>query len=67
MFVQAKWARCTNTVLEEHTLEGSGTEESPQSELSITGPASHGWESSETGEQETLCIHVDVSQSFLAR
>ena len=29
--VQAKWARCTNTTLEEQTLEGSETEEVPQS------------------------------------
>ena len=31
MVVQAKWARCTNTALEEQTLEGSETEEAPQS------------------------------------
>ena len=31
MVVQAKWARCTNTALEEQTQERSDTEEAPQS------------------------------------
>ena len=33
MIVQAKWARCTNTALEEQMLEGSDTEEVLQSAI----------------------------------
>ena len=36
----AKWARCTTTTLEEQTLEGSETEEAPQS-ANCPSPAQH--------------------------
>ena len=61
MVVQAKQARCTNTALEEQTPEGSETEEVPQS-VNCPSLAQHQTgNSSGTGEQETLCIHADVS------
>ena len=44
MVVQAKWARCTTTILEEQTLEGSETEGAPQS-ANCPMPAQH-----QTGE-----------------
>ena len=49
MVVQAKQARCTNTALEEQTLEGNETEEAPQSvncpllALHQTGETPLGW------------------------
>ena len=67
MVVQAKWARCTTTTLEEQTQK-SETEEVPQS-VNCPLPAQH-----QTGEtplgwvnRRLWCIHLDVSQSFLDR
>ena len=65
--VWAKQARCTTTTLEEQTRGEWDWGSTTKCELSITGPASDMWYSSRMGEQETLCIHADVFQSFLAR
>ena len=44
MVLWAKGGRCTSTTLEEQSLEGSETEEVPQSANCLTGPASDRWD-----------------------
>ena len=68
MVVQAKWARCTSTALEEQTPEESKTKEVPQSVNCLSlAQCQDRWDSSGMGEQETMCVHADISQSFLDR
>ena len=53
-----------------HHPRGTNSEEwdwgsTTKCELSITSPASDRWDSSRVGEQETPCVHLNVSQSYL--
>ena len=56
MPMQAVWARCTTTALEEQTPEGSETEEAPWSANGLPPPMMDSWDSSMLGDQEALCI-----------
>ena len=54
MVVQAKWARCTNTAMEEQTSEGSETEKAPQSANCPLLAQHQTGDSSRMGKQETV-------------